>query len=59
MNRPLYKSNTDRIISGVCGGISDYFGFNSTIVRIFFFIFFTAMFWVYIALIFVMPSDNL
>lgn len=59
MNRPLYKSNTDRIISGVCGGISDYFGFNSTIVRIFFFLFSTAMFWVYIALIFVMPSDNL
>jgi phage shock protein PspC (stress-responsive transcriptional regulator) len=32
--KKLYRSATDRIIAGVLGGISDYFGWNSTLVRI-------------------------
>jgi phage shock protein C len=31
--KKLTKSN-DRIIAGVCGGIAEYFGFDSTIVRL-------------------------
>ncbi|MFR0609386.1 PspC domain-containing protein [Limosilactobacillus mucosae] len=31
--KKLTKSN-DRIVAGVCGGIADYFGFDSTIVRL-------------------------
>lgn len=34
MGRKLYKSETDRKIFGVCGGIADYFGIDSTIVRL-------------------------
>ena len=34
MGRKLYKSETDRKILGVCGGIADYFGIDSTIVRL-------------------------
>lgn len=34
MGKKLYKSSTDRKISGVCGGISEYFGLDSTFVRI-------------------------
>ena len=34
MGRKLYKSETDRKICGVCGGIADYFGIDSTIVRL-------------------------
>ena len=30
----LYKSRTDRMIDGVCGGIAEYFGLDSTLVRI-------------------------
>lgn len=30
----LYKSRTDKIISGVCGGVAKYFGIDPTIVRI-------------------------
>lgn len=30
----LYKSSTNRIISGVCGGVGEYFGFNPVTVRI-------------------------
>lgn len=34
MNKRLYKSRTDRKISGVCGGIADYFDIDPTIVRV-------------------------
>ena len=34
MNKRLYKSNTSRIISGVCGGIAEYFNIDPTLVRL-------------------------
>lgn len=34
MERKLYKSNEDRMIDGVCGGIAEYFGVDSTLVRL-------------------------
>ena len=34
MEKKLYRSNTDKKISGVCGGIAEYFGIDSTIVRL-------------------------
>jgi phage shock protein C len=30
----LTRSRDDRMISGVCGGIAEYFGVDSTLVRI-------------------------
>ena len=30
----LYKSRTDRKISGVCGGIAEYLNFDSAIIRL-------------------------
>jgi len=35
-SKRLYRSKTDRFISGVCGGIADYFEIDSNIVRIIF-----------------------
>ncbi len=32
--KKLYKSQTDRKICGVCGGIAEYLGIDSTIVRL-------------------------
>ncbi|MDD6214011.1 MAG: PspC domain-containing protein [Firmicutes bacterium] len=32
--KKLYKSQTDRKICGVCGGIAEYFNIDSTIVRL-------------------------
>lgn len=32
----LYKSESDRKICGVCGGIAEYFGIDSTLVRLIF-----------------------
>jgi len=29
----LYRSNTDRVIAGVCGGASNYFAIDATVVR--------------------------
>ncbi len=32
--RKLVKSNQNRIICGVCGGIAQYFGIDATIIRL-------------------------
>ena len=34
MNKRLTKSNTDKKICGVCGGLAEYFGVDSTWVRL-------------------------
>lgn len=34
MNKKLYRSNTNRMLCGVCGGIGEYFNIDSTIVRL-------------------------
>lgn len=34
MEKRLYKSNSDKMIDGVCAGIAAYFGIDSTIVRL-------------------------
>jgi len=32
--RRLYKSRTDRMLDGICGGVAEYFGLDTTLVRI-------------------------
>lgn len=32
----LCRSQSDRVFAGVCGGIAEYFGWNSMLVRLFF-----------------------
>ncbi len=32
--KKLYRSTRDRKIAGVCGGIAEYFGIDSTLVRL-------------------------
>ncbi|HAX52340.1 PspC domain-containing protein [Muricomes intestini] len=34
--KKLYRSRTDRMICGVCGGIAEYFNIDATIVRLLF-----------------------
>lgn len=34
MNRRLHKSNENRMVDGVCGGIGEYFGIDPTLVRL-------------------------
>lgn len=33
MNK-LYRSRTDRMLAGVCGGLGEYFGVDSSLVRL-------------------------
>ena len=35
----LYKSETNRMIAGVCGGIAEYFDIDATLVRLGFLVF--------------------
>ena len=34
MGKRLYKSNKDKMLDGVCGGIGEYFGMDPTLVRL-------------------------
>ncbi|PWN06612.1 PspC domain-containing protein [Rhodohalobacter mucosus] len=38
MPAKLRKSHTDKMVAGVCGGIAEYLGWDSTIIRIIFLI---------------------
>jgi phage shock protein PspC (stress-responsive transcriptional regulator) len=57
----IRKSKTNKIIAGVCGGLSDAFGINLNIVRL---IFFISIFFggigivVYLLLMFILPEDG-
>ena len=33
-DKRLYKSNTNRMICGVCGGLGEFFGIDATIIRL-------------------------
>ena len=35
MEKKLYKSNQNKMLDGVCGGIAEYFGIDPTVVRLF------------------------
>ncbi|MFL0266968.1 PspC domain-containing protein [Candidatus Clostridium radicumherbarum] len=34
MDKKLYKSNSNKVIAGVCGGIAEYFDIDPTVVRL-------------------------
>ena len=34
MNKRLYRSNTNKMVAGVCGGIAEYFRLDPTLVRL-------------------------
>ncbi len=36
METRLYRSRTNRVIAGVCGGLGDYLGIDPTLIRLFF-----------------------
>ena len=58
----LYRSRTNRSIAGVCGGIAEFFGIDSTILRLitlFLILFGGLSLWVYIILWIVIPSEPL
>lgn len=42
MERRLYKSNENKLLDGVCGGVAEYFDIDPTLVRLAW-VLFTAM----------------
>jgi phage shock protein C len=61
LTQKLFKSRTDRYISGVCGGLAKYLGISSTVIRL---IFLAALLLgygspvlIYIAMAIVMPKE--
>ncbi|MFO8070067.1 MAG: PspC domain-containing protein [Alkalibacterium sp.] len=54
--KKLRKSSTDRIISGVCGGIAEFFGISSLAVRLLFIIIPSNLI-LYIILAIIMPEE--
>ncbi len=62
-DKKLYRSRTDVKISGVCGGIAEYFGIDSTIVRVLWVLgsFMTALMFgllLYVICVFIIPEDS-
>ncbi|MBT3448141.1 MAG: PspC domain-containing protein [Bacteroidetes Order II. Incertae sedis bacterium] len=60
--RKLKRNSHDKMIAGVCGGIANFFGIDSTLVRVGYVLLsvFSAIFpsiVVYLILAFVMPED--
>jgi phage shock protein C len=61
MKRRLYRSTTDQMLGGVCGGLGDYLGIDPTFVRIFFFVMIFGGgfgFWVYLLLWVLIPVEG-
>jgi len=62
METRLYRSKSDRMLGGVCGGLGSYLGIEATLVRIFFFILVFGAgsgFWIYLLLWLLIPEDNM
>jgi phage shock protein C len=57
----IYRSRSDKIIFGVCGGLANYLGVDSTIIRLIFIIatiYHGSGILLYIALAIIMPEDS-
>jgi phage shock protein C len=62
-HRKLYRSKTNKIFGGVCGGLAEYFNIDPTILRVLFvlFIIFTGFFpgvFFYIIALFIIPEQK-
>jgi len=61
MQKRLYRSRTDRMLGGVCGGLGEYLGIDPTFVRIFFFLVFFGGgmgLWIYLLLWILIPEEG-
>jgi phage shock protein C len=57
----LYRSNKDRMLAGICGGLGEYLNVDPTIVRLVavlgFFVTASAVFWAYLIMWIVIPEQ--
>ncbi len=60
-NKKLYRSSTDKVIAGVCGGLAKYLEVDSTLIRVVFVLLCLmggSGVFLYLVLIVVIPLDN-
>lgn len=60
--RKLYRSRDDRMISGVCGGLGEFFGIDPTLIRIIFIlllIFGGSGLIIYLVMLLIVPEEPL
>ncbi len=58
--KKLYKSEDNRILFGVCGGVAEYFGIDATLVRLVWAalsVLFGMGLWIYILAVIIMPRE--
>lgn len=57
----LYRSQTDRMFAGVCGGLGDYFDIDATLIRLLFVfgavVTGSGLFWAYIVMMLLIPEN--
>ncbi len=61
METKLYRSQDDRMVAGVCGGLADFVGIDATLIRLAFFLLLFGGgvgFWVYLVLWIVIPEQG-
>ncbi|MBC8505041.1 MAG: PspC domain-containing protein [Anaerolineales bacterium] len=61
MDKKLYRSQGDRMLAGVCGGLADFVGIDATLIRLAFFLLLFGGgvgFWVYLVLWIVIPEQD-
>jgi phage shock protein C len=60
-DKKLYRSRSDRLIAGVCGGLADFFGLDVTLVRLVFVLGvvfgFGSLAVIYLVMFFVVPEE--
>lgn len=60
--KKLYRSNTQKMIAGVCGGIAEYFNCDPTIIRLAFVLFSLcggSGLFIYLIAAIIMPSEGM
>ena len=57
----LFRSQSDRMFAGVCGGLGEYFEIDPTLIRLIFvfgaIITGSGLFWVYLIMMILVPED--
>jgi phage shock protein C len=60
-SRKLYRSRVNRMIFGVCGGLGEFFGIDTTIIRLLFVVGallgFGSFVLIYLVMFFVVPEE--
>ncbi|MFN2144611.1 MAG: PspC domain-containing protein [Anaerolineales bacterium] len=61
--KKLFRSRTERMISGVCGGLGNYLNVDPTLIRLIFvfgaLVTGSGLFWAYLVMMLVVPEEPL